>query len=269
VAWHQFYVQTGDMASVESILAVTLEAHGYRRYDPFPGGAGTLPGLKTFVKHFVAPPEAGWVRVLGNPDPETLPALVAALSAGRALLIAWLSDAEGELEAYRDGQSITLDSFLQPGKSMSHIPAPPESGIDEALPGELGQFARERNVNPNQASRIIGRLTAHLFGKMDRESGGEAGALEDQARAMLSGGGQPDWNTSAGRRLRALASLLTLPASWRDPDFEAVREAYQAARMLRKNPRAQLMPGEREALKRVPNADAYAAVYAGKAIQEK
>jgi hypothetical protein len=81
---------------------------------------------------------------------------------------------------------------------------------------------------------------------------------------MLSGGGQPDWNTPAGQRLRAMASSLTLPASWRDPDFEAVREAYQAARMLLKNPRAQLMPGERDALKRVSNAGDYLAVYAGK-----
>jgi hypothetical protein len=204
------------------------------------------------------------VRILGNPDPEALPALVTALSAGQALLIAWLSGTEGEIEAYRDGQDIVLDSFLQPGKSLSHLAAPTESGAEEPLPGELGQFAREHNVNPNQASRIIGRLTAHLFGKMDRESSGEAGSLKEQARAMLSGGGQPDWNTPAGRRLRAMASSLTLPASWRDPDFEAVREAYQAARMLLKNPRAQLMPGERDALKRVSNAGDYLAVYAGK-----
>jgi hypothetical protein len=245
-------------------LAGALEANGYKRYDPFPGGAGTPPGLKTFVKHFVAPPEAGWVRILGNPDPETLPALFAALSAGQALLIGWFSGAEGEIEAYRDGQSIPLDSFVQPGQSLSQRSAPVESGANEALPGELGQFAREHNVNPNQASRIIGRLTTHLFGKMDRESGGEAGSLKDQARAMLSGSAQPDWNTPAGQRLRAMANNLILPASWRDPDFEAVREAYQAARMLLRNPRAQLMPGEREALKRVPNAGDYVAVYAGK-----
>jgi hypothetical protein len=62
----------------------------------------------------------------------------------------------------------------------------------------------------------------------------------------------------------ALAGVLALPANWREPDFDAVREAYQVARLLRRNPRSQLMPDEQAALKIVPGALEYQAVYVGK-----
>jgi len=55
-----------------------------------------------------------------------------------------------------------------------------------------------------------------------------------------------------------------LPANWRDPDFETLREAYQVARRLAKTPSAQLMPDERGALNSVPDAIHYEAVYVGK-----
>ena len=92
---------------------------------------------------------------------------------------------------------------------------------DSALPSELDHLARSRNVDPAQAARLMDRLTGSLFGKLDRQSGGEAGAARNQARALLQsqGKGSPDWAGAGGRRLAAMAALLTLPTTWRDPDF--------------------------------------------------
>jgi hypothetical protein len=140
-------------------------------------------------------------------------------------------------------------------------PAAPE---DSALPGELNRLARSRNVNPAQAARMMDRLTGSLFGKLDRHSGGEASAARHQARALLQGKGGPNWTSAAGRRLEAIAALLTLPPEWRDPSFEVLRDAYHAARRLKRNPRASLLPDEREALARVPYALDYTPLYYGK-----
>jgi hypothetical protein len=143
------------------------------------------------------------------------------------------------------------------------VPTPPKDG---ALPSELDHLARSRNVDPAQAARLMDRLTGSLFGKLDRQSGGEAGAARNQARALLQsqGKGGPDWAGAGGRRLAAMAALLTLPTTWRDPDFSALRDAYHVARRLQRNPRASLLPDERDAHARVPNILDYTPLYFGK-----
>jgi hypothetical protein len=132
------------------------------------------------------------------------------------------------------------------------------------IPGEIQQLARAHDVNPEQADQMINHLTSRLFGKLDRASGGEASAMQARARALATGAHRPDWNNTAARRLEALVGVLALPSNWREPDFETVREAYQVARLLRRNPRSQVMPDEQAALKIVPNAIEYQAVYVGK-----
>ena len=81
---------------------------------------------------------------------------------------------------------------------------------------------------------------------------------------MVSGSKKIDWNSAAGRELTAIMDGLTVPANWRDPDFDTLRDAYQVARRLRRTPSAQLMPDEQAAIKAVPNAIEYEAVYMGK-----
>jgi hypothetical protein len=185
---------------------------------------------------------------------------------------------ESGIDPYSNG---TLDSgglaaHLKPGKTPADLeralqgtaptptgPGRPESG---SLSGELEQLARQRGVNPEQADRMIERITGRLFGKLDRQSGGEASAFQNQARGILGGaqGAEPDWNGPAGRRLLALAQVLSLPPNWREPDFDAVREAYQVARRLQKNPGAKLLLDEQDALRAVPDAIQYTPVYVGK-----
>lgn len=278
-SWHQVYILTSDQASVGHAVIEALAQHAYSPYDPFPGGTGTPPGFKHLVRHFVAPPTAGWVRLLGAPDEQSLPDVLTALTGLGPVIVAWLGDGTGGIGAFRDGQidPAGLSAFVRPGVSAADLerltkqphtgevqPQPDRQG---ALPADLERLARERNVNPGQAARLVNRLTATLFGKLDRVSGGEAGAMYNQARATVRaprGSDQPEWEREAGQRLAAIVALLTLPASWRTPDFDAVRDAYQAARRRRRNPEAVLLPDEREALRAVPDALAYLPVYCGK-----
>jgi len=267
--WHSLYLRAADTSAVAAALADTLQQRGYQRYDPFAGGSGTPPGLKVFIKHFVAPAVDGWVRVLGDPDP----AAFSDLSSHGTLLHGWLSDADSGIEVYINGTAVPdgLSAYLRPGKTADDLKRALQGAVPTAvdrptsiLPDDVQQLAQNRNVNPQQANRMIDRLTGQLFGKLDRQSGGEASAMQSQARALAMGGNRPDWNSPAGQRLKALASVLTLPGNWREPDFIAVRDAYQAARMVRRNPNARLMPDELAALRALPDAIAYEAVYMGK-----
>lgn len=263
--WQQFYVQTNDAPSVAAALQETLARLGYGIYDPFPGGSGTPPTYKTFAKHFVAPAVEiegrSWIVVLGLLAPDA--ALITTLSAGRALIHAWLDEKQGNVDFYHDGKAdpARLTAFLRPGMTLENATEQkPTSNQSAALPGELDQFAKAHNVKSDQAAKMFNRVAAQIFGKLDRSSGGEAGTMQNQARAMLNR--ESEWNGAVGQALNNMLRTLAIPP--REPGFEAVRDAYQAARMLRKNPKAQLMPDEREALKRVPNAGDYTAVYGGK-----
>ncbi len=274
MTWHSLYIRAENAREIAAALLERLAALGYIPYDPFPGGSGTPPGPKKFLRAFAAPPTEGWVRILGEVAVETL----SGLSAGRTVLHAWLVEGESRIDAYRNGtpDSGGLAAHLKPGKTPDDLeralqgaaPTPTGQGRPASGPlsGELEQLARQRGVNAEQANRMIERLTGRLFGKLDRQSGGEASALQDQARAMIGGahGAKPDWNGPAGRRLLALAQVLALPPNWREPDFDAVREAYQVARRLQKNPGARLLPDEQDALRAVPDAMHYQPIYVGR-----
>jgi hypothetical protein len=267
--WHSLYLPAGDPPAITAALLDALHQLGYQRYDPFAGGTGTPPGLKTFVKHFIAPPVDGWARILGEPDLQA----VIDLSKGRMVLHAWLTDADGNVSLYQDGQARdeALTTLLRPGKTADDLrraqagTAPVAADpLNSTVPAEMQHLAHTHNVNPEQANQMIERITSRLFGKLDRASDGEASDMRARASALATGANRLNWNSAAGQRLKALAAVLGLPSNWREPDFEMVRAAYQAARYLRKSPNARLMPDEQEALKALPHAIQYEAVYAGK-----
>src|SRR5205823_4335135 len=126
------------------------------------------------------------------------------LSAGQILLYAWLTGSDCGIELYRDGATDPdgLVEFMRPGKTISDLARAQRGAVPTAVdrtasvvPDDMQQFAREQNVNPDQANKMIERLTSRLFGKLDRASGGEASTVQAQARALATGANRIDWNS--------------------------------------------------------------------------
>src|SRR5262249_30060202 len=150
-SWHSLYLPATEVPEATSTLLDVLESTGYTRYDPFPGGMGTPPGLKTFVKLFVTPAQEGWVRVLGEPDPAVLPDL----SRQFKVLYAYLYDKRSSVSVYRDGSLIEdgLIEFLRPGKTADDLAraaqgaiptiAGPSTQSASMLPEEFQQLAQD------------------------------------------------------------------------------------------------------------------------------
>lgn len=265
--WESLYVRTDNTTAVAEALIAALTSAGYQRFDPFPGGAGTPMGITETIRLFAAPSVDGIVRVIGA-LPENVTLLL-------KYLRLWIVDDECGATAYRDGiaDAAAVAEYLKAGKTLDDLAKAeqrPVLGVvnkasSSNLAPELAQFAESRGVNPQQADKLINRLTGQLFGKMDRQSSGEAGALKDQAKALLSQApAEVDWNSPQARKLSAMIEVLALPSNWRDPDFNSLREAYQVARRLVRNPKAMLLPDEKQALNKVAGAIEYQAIYMGK-----
>ncbi len=272
-SWHSCLLPVADASPVAEALTAQLTAAGYAPYDPFPGGAGTPPGLGAMVRLFVAPPAEGWVRVLGQPDEAVLPALSAEI--GAPLLYGSLSVEGGGWAVFRDGarhnDPAALEPFLQPGRTLDDVQAalagqsspPPASERKGDLPPEMQELAEERGVDPKQAGKLFRRLSGNVLGKLARQGGGSAG--QDQAREIFMGGGRDLWHSLDGQRVRAVAELLRLPGNWRDPSWQVVRDAYQVHRLRQRSPRMPLMPGDKEVMQAVPDALDCLPVYMGRA----
>ncbi len=279
-SWHSLYIAEVSPEAVSAALTSVLGRHGYTPYDPFPGGAGTPPGLADLVRLFVAPAQEGWVRVLGALDRALCTELSAALE--RPVLVAWLDESSGGL-ALATGDALretpdALTPYLRTGSALDDLrrawageertaPLPDESQAWQQLPPALRDLAEQQGVDPHKAGSLFEQLSGRLFGGLAGQAG-ESSAEQEAARAVLMGGGRNPWNSLAGARVRAIASLLTLPANWREPDWDAVRDAYHAYRMRERYPRMTPLPGDRAALATVPDAAAYRPVFMGRARAE-
>ncbi|GAB4544766.1 MAG: hypothetical protein OHK0023_02070 [Anaerolineae bacterium] len=252
--WDHLYVQRADAVHVATQIRSMAEAASYRAYDPFPGGSITPPSWKQFIKLLAAPPnEQGFVRVFGEHDTTLLPQILAALSADGLVIHAFLTADSYGLEAYWRGQTdkAHLANYLiaEDHAAPSSDSSPP---LVPNLPTDVAKLAQARGVNPNQASQMINRMTRGIFGR-ESDQARQAGAL---FRTL--------WDSANGRALAALADRLTLEGQCRWPDFETVREAYGAARMLARRPNATLMDSEQAALRKIPNISEYLPIYYGK-----
>ncbi len=275
--WHSLFIPGADTSAVAEALRALLTRRGCAPYDPFPGGTGTPPELTALVRLFVAPAQDGWVRVLGDLDAALLPDLAAAL--GTALLVAWLEgDGGGFALVGADGahreDADAFAPYLRAGAAPDDLRrafagevrvAPLESDSASAgLPPGLHDVAREQGVSPQQAGKLFERLSGSLFGKLAGQTG-ESEAEQERARAVIMGGGRDPWNSLHGQRVRAIAGMLALPANWRLPAWEDVRDAYHAHRMRERYPRMMALPGDRESLAAVPDIAAYLPVFMGRA----
>jgi hypothetical protein len=277
MTWYSLYVPQMESRTVADLWRGLMAAHGYQPYDPFPGGTGTPPGLRNLVRLFVAPAQEGWVRLLGQPVESLLPELSRKI--GRPVLYGWLTDETGGFALFQDGarrdDPPAFEPYLRPDQSPDllerafagkvSVPVlegakPPVAVIGaDALPPEIQQLAQEKGVDSRQANKLIERLSGSIFGKLDRGSVPE----QDQARAVIMGGGRDIWNSLNGQRVRAIADRLALPANWRLPAWESVRDAYHVHRLRQQSPRMPLIPGDQEMMNALPDALDYLPVYMG------
>jgi hypothetical protein len=273
-SWYSLYLPTSDAQPVAESLRGLLADQGFKPFDPFPGGSGTPPGLTNTVRQFAAPPQAGWLRLLGQPLEALLPDWSRALDV--PILYAWLTEQNGGWTAFhagtRDDDPTAFESYLHPdhspddlrtafaGKLKVGVVASESSAAGGALPPELLNFAQQQGVDEKKAGKMFDRLSANVFGKL----GGGSEAEKEQARALMSGSGHDPWNSLDGQRVRAIASVLRLPDNWRLPTWEAVRDAYQVHRLRARSPRMRLMPGDQESMDAVPDALDYLPIYMGK-----
>ncbi len=263
-SWSSLYLRSDDADAVAAALRDLLTSAGFRLFDPF----GSLPGpaYARTVRLFVAPAAGGWVRVIGA----LTPALLAALS-GRlgVCLAASLDRDQADISLFDAGAQqpdlTRLIPYLRPGRKLDDLQAAWAAAAPPSLPASAGGLPVQAlpddvrtlldRVDARQAQALFARLSGGLLRKVG------AGDAAEAASALA--GGAPDWESGGGRRLRAFMACLTLPESWREPDFTAVRDAYALARRRQRSPQARLYPGDAEALARVPDALSYIPVYGG------
>jgi hypothetical protein len=279
--WHSLYVPTADAAPVAQALHALLTAQGYQDFDPFPGGSGTPPGLSTTVRLFVAPPQDGWVRVLGQLTPDAAPEL--STHTGQPVIDAWLTDEDGGFALYWNGarhdDPASFAAYLLPGRADSDLDRAFAGKLDvpvldsgdlpgvvgsEVLPSEVRDQVKEKGM-PRGANWLSRQLGNRVLRQIAREENVDPEEVEAARAMVMSGAGQDIWNSLNGQRVRAIASVLSLPANWREPAWQTVRDAYHMHRLRERNPRMPLLPGDDDTLKAVPDALAYTPVYMGRA----
>lgn len=266
--WSSLYFPSADTEIIAARTRDSLTALDYTLYNPF----GLMPG-KAYphtVRLFVAPAEAGWVRVVGVPDVRQLPAL----SRGTVCLWLALDGSEADIALFADGDHAdpaALTPHLNPGTTLDDLRAAldsphlhtiePDTDADvplALLPDDVQTLAAD--IDQQQAQRLFNRLTRSLLNR--------SGGSDDVAKAahdLIHAQHPPNWNSPGGQRIRAVMTLLTVPDGWRDPDFTTLRDAYQVHERKRRKPGADLYPGDAEAMAHVMNALDYVPVYAGRA----
>lgn len=258
-SWGSLYLRSADQEATAAALREALLALGYHLYDPF----GLMPGkaYPQTVRLFVAPPQDGWTRVIGVPDERMIPSV-----SHVALCLSVLLHADGSaaLETYLDGKPTALAAALTPfacgdlaqvfgGEYGKLVPVDDTStSVFAALSGDAQMQALSSQVDPQQAQKMFDRLSGSLM----KKAGGDAKAAQSLLNAST-----PDWNSAGGQRIRAVLACLNL--SWREPEFNTLRDAYQLHTRRRRNPNARLYPGDEDAMNRVPDALRYIPVYGG------
>jgi len=260
--WNSLYCRSDNAGAVVEKLQETLTNLGYTLYNPF----GAFPGkaYPQSVRLFVGLSVNGWVRVIGEPNARQL--LV--LSQTTLCLYCVLDGVNARIEVYAAGQPADLPSsltpYLRPGRTLddltralqvrSDAPISPNAEFPlAALPDDVQSMAG--GVNPAQAQKMFQRLSGNLMKKVARDP-----SQADAARALVTGS-MVDWNSAGGQSIRALLDCLMESAV--EPDFTALRDAYQLHERKRRSPNARLYPGDAEAMAKVPNALDYIPVYGG------
>ena len=247
VAWYNLYVNHSDQPTIAARLRDSLLQLGYTEFNAF----GLMPGrvYPDAVRLFIAPPQGDWVRVIAEkPLTFTLPAfprLIEASLEGTGLRVyvdAVLADSVTALADYPCSEralSAPLDATST--DSVGGVPL-------DALPDDVRQMAS--GLDPRQVGKLFNRMSATVLGKVGAEAGGAGDLLKTT-----------DWSTPNGQQIRRVLACLQLDTT---PDFVTLRDAYALHERRRRNPKANLYPGDAEAMQAVPNALAFIPLYAGR-----
>ncbi|MCA9910363.1 MAG: hypothetical protein KC519_17015 [Anaerolineae bacterium] len=256
--WHSLYLKNADPQIVADDFRALLGAHGYTLYNPF-----SLMPVKPYrqtIRMFVAPAQAGWTQLVGEPDAALLPEL------SHSWPLVWLSltGQDVGIQTFMDGDAVDAEDFPEVDTSalaqalletpLTIVEKTPMALPLDALPPDVKALTIK--VDPKKANKMF----EHLSGTLLKRAGGEVAA----ARMLLEQQDAPDWDGAGGARLRAAARALGLPHSWRSPDFVAVRDAFQAHVRRQRRPDAPLFPGDAEALAAVSDAPAYVPIFGGR-----
>lgn len=271
--WHSLFLYCEACESNEAIAAQLRDAltqQAFTLYDAY----SEIPSrsYEHTLRSFVAPVQGNWVRVLMEAsDPEMLSPFDLALSAGRTALSVSLEGVWGGMLVYQDHTCfVPSASLLQPFLRPEVSPGQFESALTgdtvlPDLPDAPEQIGKLRLPDmPQDMRRLLAKLehgaAEKMFGKLSQRL-----LSSDQSeRAMrLLDKDVPDWNSAAGQRLRAFMACLTVPETWRKPDFIDLRNAYMLLLRQRRRPRAPLYPGDADMMVQVPDALDYIPVYGG------
>ncbi len=258
-------------SDLQSRLKTSLQAAGYTFYDPFAGGTGTPVGLQQRVRCFIGALEGGWARMIFAPNEiwpdDTTREILAGMSVIKA---AYTASDQFEIGTVSDGMA-GLTAFLRPGMTEADlqqaavVTASAVQATDAALtdlPPELQKYAQEQGVDAGQMDKLMQKMSKGVFKKMGNEQD-----AQKQAKAAMAGvAKQPEveWNSPAGQALQRVMACLRVPEKWMQPDWKTLTGAYQAARQLQRDPKALMLPGDKQAMAALPNALEFIALYMGK-----
>ncbi len=261
--WYSLFLLSDQFDEVAQTLRGIYQNLGWTPYDPFPGGLGTPFSLKVFSKGFVLPSNSKVVRIVSEGAfPEEI---LFSLSETQPVLFGWLTATEGGWQVIHEARAhatpeafvpflkaeTTVEEFSRALAGSLPVPLAEQSSN---LPPDVEKLAEK--VNPKQAEKLMERMSGGIFNRL----GGDAS--KNEAQAFLKGG--IDWNSDAGRKVRAAASVLALPSNWREPAYVQTKDAYQAVRALARNPKATLTAGEQDARRALPDAASFKPIYMGK-----
>ncbi|MBC8100654.1 MAG: hypothetical protein H7Y11_14535 [Armatimonadetes bacterium] len=261
-AWYSLYLYHPNDPTQQLLTSVI--ASGWIPYDPF----GLMPGAPAYlhtVKLFVAPAHEGWVRVVCAPDAPPTDALLLALGQHVLCLYAGVLEGRAVLRVYHSAGSI--DAAVLP--TLAAMPAAPWQAALDLPDGDATDSAKSTSGLPldvlgggvqRMAASVDAKQAQSMFDKLAGR------VLKGDQRAAAQGliqQGKVDWASAGGRKVAAALACLVLP-DWREPDYIALRDAYQLQRRRQRNANAPLYPGDAQALAAVPDALAYTPVFGGK-----
>jgi hypothetical protein len=248
-------------------LPTTLEALGFKTYDPF----GLMPSTRVYpqtVKLFISPADdhARWLKFILAPDSVLPDDLLHRLSQyHRFILLASLKDeSTAHFTVYRDGEAPaaweeTLKPYFVNGhgrtQALTDQAATPSAIPTDGMPDELRAMTDQLSggLQNKQVQNMMNRMSSKLLS-----------ADQQQEGQNLLRSGQIDWTRPGGQQITQTMASLGI-STWQIPEYTALRDAYQLQRRLQRNPHARLYPGDQEAMDAVPDALRYTPIFAGSA----